>query len=249
MANTPAAVTSNSRILEYHRPNSIEAALSLLEADGAAALGGGTVLSHQQGPRTVVDLQALGLDQITATDTHTTAGAMVRLQDLIESPETPALVAEAAGREGPNTLRNAATVGGVVACGDWESELLAALLAHDATVTMQRSTGSEEVTLEDAFTGRDARTLITKVRIATGGEGASARTGRTPADESIVSVYGRRDAAGNTRLAMSGVAAVPVLVDHDQVNDLDPPGDFRGSPGYRRELARILGRRVLDEIG
>ena len=236
-------------ILEYHRPDSIAAALELLEMDGAAALGGGTVLSHQKGPRTVVDLQALGLDQITATDTHVSVGAMVRLQDLIESPETPVLVAQAAGREGPNTLRNAATIGGVVACRDWQSELLAALLVHDAMVTLQRAGGGEEVALEDALSNPDAGTLITKVRIATGGDGAAARTGRTPADESIVAAVARRDASKTTRLAMSGVAAVPVLIDYGRIDELDPPGDFRGSSNYRRELARVLGQRVLDEIG
>lgn len=236
-------------ILEYHRPHSIEAALGLLETDGAAALGGGTVLSHQKGPRTVVDLQALGLDQMTATDTHMTVGAMVRVQDLIESPETPVLVAQAARREGPNTLRNAATVGGVIACRDWESEFLAALLVHDAIVTLQQAAGSEEVALEDVLSRPDAGTLITAVRIATGGDGAAARTGRTPADESIVSAVARRDASGTTRLAMSGVAAVPVLIDYGRVGELDPPGDFRGSPDYRRQLARVLGQRVLDEIG
>ena len=130
------------RIRQYHRPDSIEAALELLAMEGAAALGGGTVLGHQAGPHTVVDLQALGLDQIEATEAHVAVGAMVRLRDLIENPATPTAVAAAARCEGPNTLRNAATIGGVVACCDWQSELLAALLVHEAVVDVQGGAGS-----------------------------------------------------------------------------------------------------------
>ncbi len=46
------------------------------------------------------------------------------------------------GREAPNTIRNAATIGGTVGTADPESELLAGLLAYGATVTLAR-TGSQ----------------------------------------------------------------------------------------------------------
>jgi CO/xanthine dehydrogenase FAD-binding subunit len=237
----------------YHRPDTLESALTLLESDGAAVLAGGTMLNRRptEHPQTVVDLQALGLDQISATDALATFGAMVRLQDLVDSTATPALVRNAARREGPNTLRNAATLGGVIACRDWQSELLASLLVHEAVVTLQRSGGQEDRTLEEVLNDADAldQTVITQVSIGTGGDGAAARTGRTPADEPIVSVVGRRDPTGTTQLAMVGVATVPVVVDPSRLDLLDPPGDFRGSPGYRRRLAEVLSQRVLDELG
>ena len=34
----------------------------------------------------------------------------------------------------------------------------------------------------------------------------------------------------------------------DAANDLDPPGDFRGSAEYRRALAAVLAKRALEEI-
>ena len=82
----------------YHRPDTMEAALTLLESDGTAVLAGGTMLNRRptEHPQAVVDLQALGLDQISATDALATFGAMVRLQDLVDSPATPALVRNAA---------------------------------------------------------------------------------------------------------------------------------------------------------
>ena len=46
------------------------------------------------------------------------------------------LLVRAARGEGPVNLRNAATVGGVVACAEYDSEFYAALLALDASVTV-----------------------------------------------------------------------------------------------------------------
>jgi CO/xanthine dehydrogenase FAD-binding subunit len=48
---------------------------------------------------------------------------------------------------------------------------------------------------------------------------------------------------------MTGVAVTPVLVDRDDLGSLQPPGDFRGSPDYRRQLAGVLTGRVLARLG
>ena len=61
-------------------------------------------------------------------------GAMATLQELADSGDAPDVVREAARREQPSTLRAQATVGGCVATGHAESELLAALLVHEAVV-------------------------------------------------------------------------------------------------------------------
>ncbi len=50
---------------------------------------------------------------------------MVRLSDLEAHSDVPALLKDLSRREGPNTIRNAATVGGTIASGDPESELVA----------------------------------------------------------------------------------------------------------------------------
>ena len=46
-------------------------------------------------------------------------------------------------------------------------------------------------------------------------------------------------------LAMTGVAPVPVIVDPDHIEDLDPPPDFRGTSAYRSTLAQVLADRVV----
>jgi CO/xanthine dehydrogenase FAD-binding subunit len=45
------------------------------------------------------------------------------------------------------------------------------------------------------------------------------------------------------------VAATPIEANPTApTNDLDPPGDFRGSPAYRTHLAAVLSARALTEM-
>jgi len=237
----------------YHRPTTLEDALAVLADSGAVALGGGTMVNtiSDSEPMEVVDLQALGLDGIRADDDRLELGAMVRLSSLVDSQVVPAMLRELAHREAPSTLRRAATVGGTVAAADPESELLAGLLAFDATVAVAHSLGSENMPLADLLSDPSQLRLgiITSVSIAVGGDAAAHRTGRTPADRPIVMSVGHRGDDGTLRVALTGVAPTPVLVDLDSLASLDPPADFRGSSDYRRELARVLTDRVLASLG
>ena len=51
-----------------------------------------------------------------------------------------------------------------------------------------------------------------------------------------------------TRVALCGIARTPELVDVDNLDRLEPPGDFRGSSEYRRHLAIVLSTRVIEEL-
>jgi len=241
-------------ISNYHRPSGLEEAVALLGRNDVhtIVIGGGTVVSAADLPAEteVVDIQDAVSGAIERNGDRVTIGAMTRLHDLVEAPDTPPLLAELALREGPNTLRNASTVGGAVAAADPESELLAGLLVHEATVTIGNTAGSTEVPLPDLLANPSLLSggVITSISVAGGGQTSSARTGRTPADTSIVAAAGRVVPDG-FRVALTGVAATPVLVDTDNLANLDPPADFRGSTGYRRELARTLTRRVIEQLG
>lgn len=225
------------RIIGYHRPSTIEEALAELAAPGArkVVLAGGTSLNAglDREPIEVIDLQALGIDAITIDAGRMTVGAMVTLQDLADHPETPAVIADLARREAPSTLRAAATIGGLVATADPESELLAGLLVHETTVRI--ADGTDHILPAVLAAGPDG--VITAVEFDLGGTATVARTARTPGDRAIVAAVAR-----NGMVALTGVAATPVLV--DDVADLDPPADFRGSGEYRRHLAAVLVARV-----
>lgn len=239
-------------IRAYHRPATLDDAVSLLASGDSAVLAGGTVINADPaGPAEVVDLQALGLDTLKSEGGRLQIGAMVRLQALVDGERVPPMLRDLARREAASTIRNAATVGGTVAAADPESELLAGLLAYDAIVSITRSSGAEDLGLEAVLADRAQLQggIITLISIPTDGIAVAERSGRTPADRPIVMAVARLSDAGELRVAMTGVGATPVLEDPDSLDALDPPSDFRGSAEYRKELAGILVGRVVEDMG
>ena len=240
----------------YHRPTSVNEALQLLARPGVntAIIAGGSYIVPRMSEMVeeVVDLQALGLDDVSYTGKGLILGAMARLQTIVDDRRAPPLLRETAGHEGPNTLRNAATVGGTIASPSRSSELLAAFLVFEAEVKIQSISGLKKVSLTDFLLDIPAALgggLVISVTLTTLGKTASARVGRTPADKPIVAAVGRRSEQDKLYLALCGVANTPVLVDPNNVKAaINPTGDFLGSREYRRHMAAILAKRVLTEL-
>ena len=235
----------------YHRPTTVGAALELLSEPHRVALAGGTLLNADREPSRLeaVDLQALELKEIEAARGQVRLGAMATLDEMSRSSAVPERLRALARAEAPSTLRTLATVGGLVARRRSDSLLLAALLAHRGRVALAGPGGADEADLARVLgEGVPAGALITAVAIDPTGAAAVAAVGRTPADVPIVAAYGRR-AGGTVTVALTGVAPVPVLADGaDPAAGLAPEGDFRGSAEYRLELARVLARRVTEEL-
>jgi CO/xanthine dehydrogenase FAD-binding subunit len=248
-----------SQLKVYHRPANVAEALRLLARPqvNTVVLAGGTYLTARINETTteVVDLQAAGLDTVHYIENRLILGAMVRLQSIVDDGQAPALLRQMAQREGANTLRNAATVGGVVVRADPESELLATLLAFEGQVQVQSPAGSSWLALPDFLAdiaGGLQSGLVTAVSLVRSGQGRGERVARTPADRPIVAAVARRDDARQIHLALCGVAPTPILVatNLDQLKaSLVPPGDFRGSSAYRRQVAITLSKRVIDSLG
>ena len=120
-----------------------------------AILAGGTQvvsdLERRARPQVdaVIDIGRLGLSGVRASGVLLRAGATTTLTDLIENETAAALagglLVHAARGEGPPNLRNAMTLGGIVAGAQTDSEVYAALLALGASVIV---------------TGRDAPVLL-----------------------------------------------------------------------------------------
>lgn len=259
----------------YYRPTSLDEALQLLRQPNTVPLAGGTdLLATEEGlSSAVVDLQDAGLDQLTWGDDGRLLrlGAMARLADLdaflaplAAHGGAATLLRDAVGRAGPNTYRHAATVGGVIASRLPDSELLAALLALDATISL-RLPAPETITLAAWLADNDRPPgLVTECLVYwPNGAGAAERVARTPADQPIVSITGWRPDGGPIRLAATGVGPRPMhlsaaesaanagRMDEATAAARDAathPGDFRGDAAYRAEMAAVLTRRVLANL-
>jgi carbon-monoxide dehydrogenase medium subunit len=186
------------------------------------------------------------------------------LQADLPNNAAAALLQAAIHQAGPNTYRNAATLGGTIASRLPDSELLAALLVLEATVTLHGSSSHNTVSLSDYLADEERPSgLITTVTIPLpAGSGASHRVARTPADYPIVSITGWRLTDGSVRLAATGLGERPFrLTNAEQATQTsietaataaaaanNHPGDFRGSASYRADMATVLTRRTLNQL-
>jgi len=259
--------------VQYHRPQNLDDALNLLFAKGGTAvpLAGGTRFVPRQSTiaDNVVDLQAVGLDTISSSDHTLTLGSMVKLQSLVNAAGAPDVLSASAWREGNVNLRNMATVGGTVVVADPSSELLTALLAFDAQLTLYTPTETRR-SLPDYLTQREQYFgLITQVELDTRGRSASARLARTPADAPIIAATVRLvlngDHCEQAFIALAGVAERPIRLPEAEAvlagrsltperldalaetvsQAISPPSDYRGSSDYRRQMAGVIVRRAV----
>jgi len=241
-------------LAEYHKPNSVAEAVQLLRRTDVRLrpLAGGSQLVGALETRAakdvdgVVDLAGLGLHRIVETDGGLHIGATATLSDICEHPLAGKLAGGILRRtavyEGPVNLRNAATVGGVVASAETDSEFYAALLALDASVVT--SNGEREtVTPLHAFGIPASHHLIVAVTLPVRTlRSGHARVARTPSDRCIVAavVVGGE---GEERTALCGVDERPVLAG----GALNPPNNWKGSAGYRLAMAEVVQKRALAE--
>lgn len=239
-------------ITEYHRPTTLAEAVELAGHPDARVMVEGTALTSAIyiGSTAVIDLQALDLDGIEMQGESLRIGSMATLADLSTSPLVPPIIAELAQREAPNTIRNTATVGGVVAANDPESELLAGLVAFDASVTVAGVDATQVHPLDAVIESPQLieAEVIVEVSMGPRGVAAAHRTARTPMDRPIVMVVGHRDSDGHIRLGVTGVDTHVVGMSPGQTDALNPPSDFRGTSQYRRTLAAVLTKRVLTDL-
>lgn len=256
-------------LTEYHRPQTLDEALKLLHDSHAAPLAGGTglLVTPNKQINAVVDLQSLDLRGIKIDDGKLRIGATTTLADIVESEilsgNAGQLLRDAAHRAGPNTYRNAATAGGLIASRPPVSELLTAWLVLDAQLELA---GAEPASrpLADYFAGASAEGLIVGVSLAwpATGVGAAHHVARTPSDSPIVHVTawagksGVRVAAGGmgvrtVRLSQveqavaAGLTEATVEAAVGAVEAIMPLTDFRGSAEYRRAMLSVLVRRAL----
>ena len=224
-------------IIEYFRPENKEDAIILLsrKTPKTLPLGGGTVLSHADVGEdlALVDLQSLGMKGIEKNGEVLRIGANTTLQNLLESPTISDAIRNSLSLECNFNLRQAATVGGAVACGTGKSAFNALLMAMEACILWEP--GSKTFSFSDFHSKLRATEpgYISALLIPLALKTAISFISRTPESEPLFCLCGSGKKDGMIRLTM-----------------INPEGDlpwlvFSGKIGKPEELAKSLSSKWI----
>ncbi|MBI5954047.1 MAG: FAD binding domain-containing protein [Chloroflexi bacterium] len=243
-------------ITTYHRPQTMNEALALLNKPNTLPLGGGTLLSKPTAdPVAVVDLQALGLDSLRANGNELQIGATCTLQSLLESEHCPAALKIALKLEAPINIRNSATVAGTLVASDGRSPFATSVLAMDAKVTVVSDQSS--VISAGEYQLSKPKGLITQIVIPLNTKFAFEYVSKTPSDKPLVCAAVSQWNSGRTRLVLGGYGKTPLLaMDGTEADGIESAAknayheaqDEWASAEYRMDVAATLAKRCLESF-
>ena len=210
---------------EYHAPKNLEEALRLLDRHGDEAkllAGGHSLLPMMKlrlaAPRFVIDLGRLkNLNYIREEQGMIVIGAMATHAEIEHSSLLRAkcpLLSETAAAIGDVQVRNRGTIGGSLAHADPAADYPASILALDAIMALQSSSGSRTVSAADFFvdmltTQLRPGEILTEVRVPIIGKGSGAAYCKLPQPASGYAVVG---VAARVTLLKAKLAQVTVGV-------------------------------------
>ena len=218
---------------DYHSPQSLDEALSLLKQHGGDAkiLAGGQSLIPAMRfrlavPAILIDINRLDdLRYVEERGDHLAIGAMTREHSLEDSSavrSSYSLLHDTAVVIADPLVRNQATVGGNIAHADPANDHPATMLAYGATVVAKGPNGERTIAIDDFFTGlfENAMTddeILTEVRIpkpAAHSGGAYTKLERKVGDYAISAAAVQLRLDGDTvaaaRIGLTNVSPVPM---------------------------------------
>ena len=260
---------------EYSRASSVEEASKLLSKYGedAKVLAGGHSLIplmrlRLSQPTALVDINGIkDLDHITERGGKVHIGALTRhvaIQNSSVVKDKLPLLAEVAGEVGDNQVRNMGTMGGVIAHADAAGDYPTLALMLDAEIVTNQRTIAARDFFKDLFTtslGPDE--VVTEVVFpVANGPHKYVKFRRRLFDWAIVGVAAQK-INGDWRIGLTNVGPTPVRAKSvedalkkgakpeeasEHASDgLDPAGDLRASPEYKKHLARVLTKRAINQ--
>jgi CO/xanthine dehydrogenase FAD-binding subunit len=160
-------------------PKTMNEAVALMaEHPGEALLYAGGTYVHEQRERgwlqkikAVVDLQGVGLNSIDNAGDSIKAGAMATLNEVIASDAFRAAgfeaLVQAAYATGPDQIKNAATLGGAVACGVPIIDIVPVLMSLRAKAVVQVARETRTIDVGDLLSGPE-KSLLGKNALISG---------------------------------------------------------------------------------
>ncbi len=217
---------------EYHRPDSISAALAILQdhGDDARVLAGGHSLIPMMKLRMaeiphLIDLQDVAdLRGISVRDGTVSIGAMTTQAELIASADiakAAPIVHEAALQIADPQVRYMGTIGGNIANGDPGNDLPGLMQCLDASFTLVGPDGSRDVAAREFYeaaymTAREDDEILTRVSFAATDAGYAYEKQKrkigdyaTAAAAVLLSKSG--DRVSSASIAMTNLSDVPVF--------------------------------------
>jgi aerobic carbon-monoxide dehydrogenase medium subunit len=260
---------------EYHRPQSLSAALAdLLKPDAKALAGGMTLLPTMKqrlaSPAALIDLKNVPeLAGISGEGDHLVIGAMTRHADVAASSAVQAAIpalAKLAGGIGDPHVRNMGTIGGSLANNDPSADYPAAALALGATIV----TDKRRILAQDFFTGLfetalETGELITQVSFPIPEKAAYMKFANPASRYALVGVFVAKTADG-VRVAVTGAGAngvfrvsafeaalnanfSPSALDGVSVLASGLNSDLHADADYRAHLIGVMARRAVAAAG
>jgi carbon-monoxide dehydrogenase medium subunit len=246
---------------DYLRPHTLDEALDALADPETLALAGGQSLLpllklRLARPARLCDLAALDLRSIEIDEAEVRIGALTTWDDLARAVELAAVpgleaVRECARAIGDLQVRNRGTIGGGAAHADPAADMPAVLLALDARIRLRSPDGAREILAEDFFLGpystaRADGELIVEIAIPRPGQGARSAyvAVEHPASGYALAGACALVAAAGTRVALTGVAARPLLARDGGLPPVEPLADAYAPADYRRRLAGVVAQRA-----
>lgn len=235
--------------LEYHRPQTIEEAVQLLER-GVPLAGGTAVTPARAQMQAVIDLQDLGLDGMEVGEAGFSFGAALTLQALVEAGDRlPQALVQACRLEAGWNIRNRASMAGTVVSADGRSPLVTVLLALGAELEL--ALADERIPLAGFLADVRRSGLITAVHAGRPDRLLYEQVARAPFDRPQVCVAAAR--SDHTRLALGGFGQHPALLEGDDLVAAAQAAyaeadDAWASGEFRSQVAGVLTARLLDQI-
>ncbi len=163
---------SLASVKEYFAPDGTEKVLELLETygDGALIVAGGSFVHGLDardlltGVEALIDIQNLGLGQITLEAAGLSIGATVTFSELRQDNEIQTATALGAVRDAlncpPLQIRNVATIGGNIAAACPYFDLPTALMSVDGVVQACGPDGTREIEMQAFFSSLFQNSLV-----------------------------------------------------------------------------------------
>jgi carbon-monoxide dehydrogenase medium subunit len=219
-------------------------------------------------PKALVDINGIkALDRIEVKGSKVHVGALTRhvqIQNSHEVMKSLPILAEVAGEVGDNQVRNMGTMGGVIAHGDAAGDYPTIALMLDAEIVTNKRTIPAHDFFKDIFTTALApNEIVTEVVFpVANGPHKYIKFRRRLFDWAIVGAAAQK-VNGHWRIGLTNVGPTPVRAKavedalakgakpeeaaQHASDGLNPAGDLRASPEYKKHLARVLTKRAIEQ--